>query len=152
MLKVIVPDLSNNGINVSRRTVNNVLNKCSQTRANTQLRKTFKKSSLRLEFVRVYLENVSDFWNSVLWGHETKIEFVWSKSATTSVEGKTESRGIILFIEKTGFGLCFGGCFSGNEPRRVFKYFKENLEDYVSLSNMIMVLGKIGSKTSNSTS
>lgn len=76
VLKVIVPYLSNNGVNVSRRTVNNVLNKCSQTRANTRLRKTFQKSSLRLEFVHVYLENVSDFWNSVLWGHETEIEFV----------------------------------------------------------------------------
>ena len=96
--KMIVKDLANSEVDVSRSTVKRVLHRNALRDCRPRKTPLLKKRHLqaRLKYARDHLEEGEAFWKSVLWSDETKLElfghmdiaYVWRKKARHSTPKK----------------------------------------------------------------
>lgn len=112
-------DLEAAGTSVSSRTISRELHssniKCFQLRKTPMLNK--KHVASRLKFTRDHLGNGYEFWNSIIWSDETKIEIfgpnaarhVWRTKGTAY-----DLKNTIPTVKHGGGSIMVWGCFSAN--------------------------------------
>ncbi|KAK3507235.1 hypothetical protein QTP70_011919 [Hemibagrus guttatus] len=118
--KAILMNLGSAGGNISRQTVQRTLHTAGfhgrTTRRTPLLQIRYTKA--RLAFANAHLDKEEDFWSSVLWSDETKIElfghndvaFIWRKKEAFN------SKNTIPTVKHGGGNLMFWGCFSAGGP------------------------------------
>lgn len=119
--KDILKNLDSTGCNISRQTVQRTLHNAGlhghRPRRTPLLRKRHTKA--RLTFAKAHLDKDENFWSSVLWSDETKIElfghndvaFIWRKKGEAFNPKNT-----IPTVKHGGGNVIFWGCFSANGP------------------------------------
>ncbi|KAK3571603.1 hypothetical protein QTP86_015338 [Hemibagrus guttatus] len=119
--KAILMNLGSAGGNISRQTVQRTLHIAGFHRRRP--RRTpllqIRHTKARLAFANAHLDKEEDFWSSVLWSYETKIElfghndvaFIWCKKGEAFNPKNT-----IPTVKHGGGNLMFWGCFSAGGP------------------------------------
>lgn len=114
-------NLGSAGGNISRQTVQRTLHTAGfngrRPRRTPLLQ--IRHTKARLAFANAHLDKEDDFWSSVLWSDETKIElfghndvaFIWRKKGEAFNPKNT-----IPTVKHGGGNLMFWGCFSASGP------------------------------------
>ncbi|KAI4898031.1 hypothetical protein NFI96_003273 [Prochilodus magdalenae] len=119
--KAILVNLDSAGGDISRQTVQRTLHTAGfhgrRPRRTPLLQKRHTKA--RLTFANAHLDKEEDFWCSVLWSDETKIELFGHNDVCTIWRKKGEAfnpKNTIPTVKHGGGNLMFWGCFSANGP------------------------------------
>ncbi|KAK3562641.1 hypothetical protein QTP86_003380 [Hemibagrus guttatus] len=119
--KAILMNLGSAGGNISRQTVQWTLHTAGfhGRRPRRTLLLQIRHTKARLAFANAHLDKEEDFWSSVLWSDETKIElfghndvaFIWRKKGEAF-----NPKNPIPTVKHGGGNLMFWGCFSAGGP------------------------------------
>ncbi|KAK3558929.1 hypothetical protein QTP86_000006 [Hemibagrus guttatus] len=119
--KAILMNLGSAGGNISRQTVQRTLHTAGFHRRRP--RRTpllqIRHTKARLAFANAHLDREEDFWSSVLWSDETKIESFGHNDVAYICRKKGEAfnpRNTISTVKHGGGNLMFWGCFLAGGP------------------------------------
>ncbi|KAK3571312.1 hypothetical protein QTP86_005948 [Hemibagrus guttatus] len=117
--KAILMNLGSTGGNISRQTAQWTLHTAGFHGHRPRRTPLLQNTKARLAFANAHLDKEEDFWSSVLWSDETKIElfghndvaFIWRKKREAFNPKNT-----IPTVKHGGGNLMFWGCFSASGP------------------------------------